>query len=123
MQHYILCAFRKVLTCAPVVLKVFREEGIWELIFSEKFFYFRPSSEELLLDIGIQSEGFLQTRDLSSGSESPKEDVKPIGVDVLQVEAISFLEFAATLDGNTNNLVKSSSPISCSTRVIILDSH
>ncbi|KAJ3679372.1 hypothetical protein LUZ60_017383 [Juncus effusus] len=91
MQHYILCAFRKVLVSSPALLKVFREEGVWDLIFSEKFFYFGSGigfpdfeGEE---KVGIFNPGLSQTE-----------------MDGLQVEAISFLEFAATHNGNTNNL-------------------
>nr|XP_029116201.1 BEACH domain-containing protein B isoform X4 [Elaeis guineensis] len=104
LQHYILCAFRKVLVSAPVLLETFREERIWDLIFSEKFFYFRPSLEEVDEEIHAHSDSVLVNSELPSTAESSKDQAKPIKVDILQVEAISFLEFVATLSGNTNNL-------------------
>ncbi|XP_038974909.1 BEACH domain-containing protein B isoform X2 [Phoenix dactylifera] len=104
LQHYILCAFRKVLVSAPALLETFREERIWDLIFSEKFFYFRPSSEEVDAEIDAQGDSVLVKSELPSTTESSKDQAKPIKVDILQVEAISFLEFVATLSGNTNNL-------------------
>lgn len=104
LQHYILCAFRRVLVAAPVLLKAFREEGIWELIFSEKFFYFGSSSGEFFSDIGIQREVLMMTYDLPSGYGITTDYARPPGVDILQVEAISFLEFSASLKDNTDNM-------------------
>lgn len=104
LQHCILCAFRKVLVSAPALLEVFREEGIWDLIFSEKFFYFRPSLEEVDAEAAPHNEGVLISSNLPSISEISKHQGKTIKVDILQVEAISFLEFVATLNGNTNNM-------------------
>ncbi|XP_066329470.1 BEACH domain-containing protein B-like isoform X1 [Miscanthus floridulus] len=94
MQHYMLCTFRKVLISAPALLKSFREEGLWDLIFSENFFYFGSS-----LDY-IQQNDQLIDAPKSIDSKSFNET----DVNVLQAEAISFLEFAATLNENSNNL-------------------
>ncbi|CAL9114662.1 unnamed protein product [Musa textilis] len=104
LQHYILCAFRKVLVSAPALLEIFREEKIWELIFSEKFFYFGSSLEEFKMGRGTFSSGVLIDREISYRPENPNDLAKPAEVDVLQVEAISFLEFVAALNGNKNNL-------------------
>ncbi|KAG0531834.1 hypothetical protein BDA96_04G056200 [Sorghum bicolor] len=94
MQHYMLCTFRKVLISAPALLKSFREEGLWDLIFSEKFFYFGSS-----LDYIQQNDQLIDApKSIDSRSFSETD------VNVLQAEAISFLEFAATLNENSNNL-------------------
>ncbi|XP_023157987.1 BEACH domain-containing protein B isoform X1 [Zea mays] len=94
MQHYMLCTFRKVLISAPALLKSFREEGLWDLIFSEKFFYFGSS-----LDYIQQNDQLIDApKSIDSKSFSETD------VNVLQAEAISFLEFAATLNENSNNL-------------------
>lgn len=104
-QHYILCAFRKVLVSAPALLEVFRKEGVWDMIFSEKFFYFGPSLEEVCFGSGVPTEHDAINSKQPADSERFEEETKQIGVEILQVEAISFLEFAATLSTNTNNLV------------------
>ncbi|CAM0946806.1 unnamed protein product [Alopecurus aequalis] len=99
LQNYMLCTFRKVLISAPVLLKSFREEGLWDLIFSEKFFYFGSSVECIHQIVGdTQNDHFIDATE-STGSKSNLADVN-----ILQSEAISFLEFAATLNENTNNL-------------------
>ncbi|XP_078166919.1 binding protein isoform X2 [Carex rostrata] len=93
LQHYILCAFRKVLVSSPALLKVFREEGVWELVFSEKFFYFGLSLERTnIVDYNKEKDRISPTM------------LSQTDMDEFQVEAISFLEFAATHNGNTNNL-------------------
>ncbi|KAJ4757798.1 BEACH domain-containing protein B [Rhynchospora pubera] len=93
LQHYILCAFRKVLVSSPALLKVFREEGVWDLVFSEKFFYFGLSLE------GTHFADYSKEKGRISPSMPSQRDM-----DEFQMEAISFLEFAATHNGNTNNL-------------------
>lgn len=98
LQHYMLSTFRKVLISAPVLLKSFREEGLWDLIFSEKFFYF-GSVDYIHQVVGeTQNDNFINATE-STGSKSNLADVN-----ILQSEAISFLEFAATLKENINNL-------------------
>uniref|UniRef100_J3L9U4 BEACH domain-containing protein n=2 Tax=Oryza brachyantha TaxID=4533 RepID=J3L9U4_ORYBR len=98
LQHYILCTFRKVLILVPALLKSFRAEGLWGLIFSEKFFYFGSSMEYIHHIVGdAQNDHFIDATD-SAGSKAQAD------VNILQAEAISFLEFAATLNENTNNL-------------------
>lgn len=100
MQHYVLCTFRKLLISAPALLKSFREEGLWDLIFSEKFFYFGSS-----LDYIQENDQLIDApKSINSKSFSVAD------VNVLQAEAISFLEFAATLNENSNNLVSQFSP-------------
>jgi len=109
LQHYMLSTFRKVLISAPVLLKSFREEGLWDLIFSEKIFYFGSSVEcihQIIGETETQTDHFTDATE-STGSKSNLPDVN-----ILQSEAISFLEFAATLNENTNNLVSEISPSS-----------
>ncbi|CAL1372181.1 unnamed protein product [Linum trigynum] len=69
LQHCVLDAFRKVLVSSPISLEVFREERIWDLIFSENFFYFGAG-----------------------------------GIEILQMEIVSYVEFAATCKGSVHNL-------------------
>ncbi|KAF7830030.1 BEACH domain-containing protein B isoform X1 [Senna tora] len=84
-----------------MTLEFFREEGIWDLIFSENFFYFDLASEE------NDGETFAQTEksEMFSASSSISSVAKVGGVNSLQMEVISFLEFAATSNGNAHNLV------------------
>jgi hypothetical protein len=94
LQHYMLCTFRKVLISSPALLKSFREEGLWNLIFSEKFFYFGSPAGYINLIIHEKwNDQFIDASE-STGSKS-----------IDQAEVISFLEFAATLSENSNNLV------------------
>jgi hypothetical protein len=65
---------------------------VWELVFSEKFFYFGPSLKRInIADYNKEKDGFTMPSQTD--------------MDEFQMEAISFLEFAATHNGNTNNLV------------------
>ncbi|KAG0476313.1 hypothetical protein HPP92_013154 [Vanilla planifolia] len=102
MQHCILSTFRRVLLFAPALLEVFREEGIWSMIFSEKFFCVGPFLEEL--DMEFEAKSKVKVSDVFAVSDIFEDKLKNSDVDILQVEAVSFLEFAATLTANTNNL-------------------
>uniref|UniRef100_A0A0D9YMP2 BEACH domain-containing protein n=1 Tax=Oryza glumipatula TaxID=40148 RepID=A0A0D9YMP2_9ORYZ len=100
LQHYILCTFRKVLISVPALLKSFRAEGLWSLIFSDKFFYFGSSMEYIHhIVCDTQNNHFIDATE-SAGSKG----LNQADVNILQAEAISFLEFAATINENTNNL-------------------
>lgn len=101
LQHCVLNAFRKVLVSSPGSLEVFREEGIWDLIFSENFFYFGPALEALSEEHCSYDEGY-------SPSNISNSHIKSGGVEILQMEVISFVEFAATSVGSVHNLVCSS---------------
>lgn len=94
LQHCVLNAFRMVLVSSPASLKVFRDEGIWELIFSENFFYFGPASDDLSAECCTYDESPPELLSAFSGFNS-----------ILQMEVISFVEFAATSDGSAHNLV------------------
>lgn len=85
-------------------LEIFREEGIWDLFFSENFFYFGPAFEEFTLESWTNNDDFLEkpeTYYATSSNCPPKVD----GVDLIQIEVISFVEFAATSCGSAHNLV------------------
>lgn len=105
LQHCVLNAFRKVLVTSPVSLKVFREEGIWELTFSENFFYFGPASDDLSRECCTYDE-FLNF-ELLSTSSGTNSQAQVCGIEILQMEVISFVEFAATSNGSAHNLVGS----------------
>lgn len=105
LQHYILYAFRKILVSSPALLEIFRGEGIWDLIFSENFFYFAPSLDDNSGEINAYAGRVQQSFELDSCSRPSKSHLKPTEVEILQMEVISFVEFAATLDGNAHNLV------------------
>ncbi|KAL5705340.1 hypothetical protein ACHQM5_023655 [Ranunculus cassubicifolius] len=104
LQHYILYAFRKVLCSLPTLLHIFREEGIWDLMFSENFFYFGPNSEGVSGEIGKYYEGNMPKSELWSSSNSTCSQLKGSEVETIQTEIISFVEFAATFVGTTHNM-------------------
>jgi hypothetical protein len=96
--------FKRVLISTPALLPAFREEGVWDLIFSGNFFYFGSSVEGTHFHIVTD----IQNGDINSTQISiESESLYCTDVNILQVEAISFLEFAATLNENTYNTVKS----------------
>ncbi|XP_062026093.1 BEACH domain-containing protein B isoform X1 [Rosa rugosa] len=102
LQHSVLNAFRMVLDASPVSLKVFRNEGIWELIFSENFFYFGPAPDDLSGECCTCIE-FLRKNEMLSSSSDIISQARVCGIEVLQMDVISFLEFAATSNGNPDN--------------------
>lgn len=96
--------FRRVLVSAPALLTAFREEGVWDLIFSEDCFYIGSSVSVEDIQFHIvredQNDNVKNNRKATNYESSYRTDVN-----ILQVEAISFLEFAATMNENTYNLV------------------
>ena len=93
LQNTVLNAFTNVLSSSPGSLEIFREEGIWDLIFSENFFYFESTSEHT-------------TGEIFSHNEEKSEVISALNsTRSLQMDVISFLEFAATSNGNAHNLV------------------
>ncbi|VAI91915.1 unnamed protein product [Triticum turgidum subsp. durum] len=101
IQIYTIRTFRRVLVSAPALLTAFREEGVWDLIFSEDCFYVGSSVEDIQFHIGTenQNDNVRNNRTATDSQSSCRTDVN-----ILQLEAISFLEFAATLNENTYNL-------------------
>ncbi|XP_044956208.1 BEACH domain-containing protein B-like isoform X2 [Hordeum vulgare subsp. vulgare] len=101
IQIYTIRTFRRVLVSSPALLTAFREEGVWDLIFSEDCFYVESSVEDIQFHIGTenQNDNVRNNRKATDYKSSYRIDVN-----ILQVEAISFLEFAATLNENTYNL-------------------
>lgn len=104
LHHSVLSTFRKVLVSFPTLLDVFRAEGVWEFVFSENFFYFGPVSSEFL-GANCANSGILVSRSEEFSKFTCIEGGGSIKIDVLQIEAISLMEFAATLSGNSHNLV------------------
>lgn len=104
LQHYALDAFTKILVSSPVSLEVFREEGVWDLIFSENFFYFGPDSEEMARECGNYNQGFPGHLDKNMSSSSITIQTNISSYEILQMEVISFVEFAATCNGTADNL-------------------
>ncbi|XP_054792696.1 BEACH domain-containing protein B isoform X2 [Prosopis cineraria] len=100
LQEAVLNAFKDVVSSSPMSLEFFREEGIWDLIFSENFFYFEVPSEENSGETFAYSE----RSEFFSASSSNSSISKEGRVNILQMEVISFLEFAATSNGNSHNL-------------------
>lgn len=98
MQHCALNAFKKVLTSSAPLLEVFRKEGIWDLIFSENFFYFGSFS-------GEYSEGSTPYPDESPEKVEEYSASGSTGILILQIETSSFVELAATSNGSIDNLV------------------
>uniref|UniRef100_K3Y3D9 Neurobeachin alpha-solenoid region domain-containing protein n=1 Tax=Setaria italica TaxID=4555 RepID=K3Y3D9_SETIT len=100
LQYYMIRMFKRVLISTPALLPAFREEGVWDLIFSGNFFYFGSAVEDTHFDIVTD----VQNGDINSSRISiDSESLYCTDVNILQVEAISFLEFAATLNENTYN--------------------
>ncbi|XWS25391.1 hypothetical protein CRYUN_Cryun27aG0064600 [Craigia yunnanensis] len=104
LQHCFLNAFRKVLISSPALLEVFRKEGIWDLIFSENFFYFGAASEEFSEEFTPYHEGSPEKLEKYSASGSNAVQLKFGGIGIMQIEAISFVELAATSNGSVHNL-------------------
>ncbi|CAL5383977.1 unnamed protein product [Camellia sinensis] len=104
LQHYALFAFRKVLVSSPSLLDVFRAEGVWDLIFSENFFYFGPASAEGFGELRKYDEVPPWNLEIYSSSDGLGSQLNGSEVDILQIEVISFVEFAATLNGSSHNL-------------------
>ncbi|XVE60616.1 hypothetical protein DITRI_Ditri05aG0142300 [Diplodiscus trichospermus] len=102
LQHCVLNAFRKVLISSAVLLEVFRREGIWDLIFSENFFYFGSASEEFCEEFTSYHEGSPQKLEKYSASRSNAPNFG--GIEIIQMEVISFVESAATSNGSVHNL-------------------
>lgn len=98
LQQFVLNAFKKVLLLSPVSLEVFREERIWDLVFSENFFYFEQTAEEFSEDCLLYNEGTF------SSSMNSNTRVKTSVVEILQMEVISFVELAATSNGSVHNV-------------------
>ena len=103
LQNTVLNAFRNLLSSSPMSLEIFHEEGIWDLIFSENFFYFESGSDESAGQIFADTE----KSEISSASRSTGNTEEVTGVNSLQMQVISFVEFASTSDGNTQNMVGS----------------
>lgn len=106
LQNTVLNAFRNLLSSSPNALEIFREEGIWDLIFSENFFYFELASEESAGQIFVYNE----KSEMLSGSSITTDKPEVNGVNCLQMEVMSFVEFAATSNGNAQNMVGSILP-------------
>ncbi|XP_015579782.2 BEACH domain-containing protein B isoform X1 [Ricinus communis] len=104
LQHSVLEAFRKILASTPSSLEVFREEGIWDLIFSENFFYFGPASEEVSGEYFTCYDRFKEKYETAFPSGSADSQTKASGIEILQMEIVSFVEFAATCNGSVHNL-------------------
>ncbi|CAK7347274.1 unnamed protein product [Dovyalis caffra] len=104
LQHCVLDAFKKVLVSSPVSLEAFREEGIWDLIFSENFFYFGPESEEMAGECCSYNQGFPGQHGRNLPSSSITNQTKISSFEILQMEVISFVEFAATCNGIVDNV-------------------
>uniref|UniRef100_A0A0E0Q1M9 BEACH domain-containing protein n=1 Tax=Oryza rufipogon TaxID=4529 RepID=A0A0E0Q1M9_ORYRU len=101
LQLYMIRTFRMVLVSKPTLLTAFREEGVWDLIFSENCFYFGSSVEDMQFHIVAE----VQNEDINGNTEpTDSESLYLSDVNILQLEAISFLEYAATLNENKYNL-------------------
>lgn len=105
MQHSVLTAFRKFLVSSPASLEIFREEGIWDLFFSENFFYFGHASEDFSLECCTNNDDDSSEKPETYYATSSNSPLKVEGVDIIQIEVISFVEFASTTCGSAHNLV------------------
>lgn len=76
-------------------------------MFSENFFHFASGSDES----AGQMFGYSEKSEILSASRSTGNTAEVNGVNSLQMEVISFVEFAATCSGNTQNMVGSFIPL------------
>ncbi|KAK6938070.1 PH-BEACH domain [Dillenia turbinata] len=104
LQRNVLYTFRKVLVSSPMLLDTFREEGIWDFIFSENFFYFRPALEDFGGGYCTFGKGFSMKFDINRSYSCTESPVKSGECEILQLEVISFVEFAATFNTSAHNL-------------------
>lgn len=89
------------LAACPGVLSLFHEEGLWEVMFSEYFFYFEMSS-----DIAMDGRRLSDVQVLySSGIFDYGDHEEIIDSEPLRLEVISFVELAATANNSNDNLV------------------
>ncbi|KAK3423455.1 hypothetical protein EUGRSUZ_F00430 [Eucalyptus grandis] len=103
LQHFTLNAFRKVLVSLPASIEVFRDEGLWELFFSENFFYFGSAFHESCTEICKSHEGSSAMCEVSSSNFTVNQ-LKASHTEILQMEIISFVELAATSRESVHNL-------------------
>lgn len=107
LQHHVLFVLRKVLILSPSQLDVFRSEGVWDFIFSENFFYFGSVSAECAAGYNSYSEILPWDYVCNLDPNLTGLQVNSNEIEILQTEVISILELAATLTGNSHNLVGS----------------
>ncbi|MCO5595748.1 hypothetical protein L7F22_049796 [Adiantum nelumboides] len=94
LQHYTLHVFKKMLAASPTVLAVFREEGLWEVVFSKYFFYYEMDAAADSVDQeSSQKEVNTFLHPYEKGADS----------EPLQLEVISLVELAATASGSYEN--------------------
>ncbi|XP_038715869.1 BEACH domain-containing protein B isoform X2 [Tripterygium wilfordii] len=103
LQHCVLIALRNILVSSPMSLEILRDEGIWDLIFSENFFYFGPALEGASTESSTSNEGSLGKLG-ESISDSSDSQLKANGIEILRMQVISFVELAATINGSVHNL-------------------
>ncbi|KAK2977991.1 hypothetical protein RJ640_023529 [Escallonia rubra] len=104
LQLYVLFVLRKVLVLSPPLLDVFRSEGVWDFVFSENFFYSGPAPMEFPKDFCRYNEVLPSISESYFGSNCTTSRINTKESDTLQVELISVVEFAATLNGSSHNL-------------------
>ncbi|PIN12837.1 Conserved WD40 repeat-containing protein [Handroanthus impetiginosus] len=104
MQHFVLFAFKKILVSSPSLVDVFRVEGVWDFIFSENFFYFGSAPAEFSGENCSRIHIPVMDDEGYCGSSSIEYGVQTKEGETLQVEVISFMEFAATISGSSHNL-------------------
>ncbi|XP_047328635.1 BEACH domain-containing protein B isoform X2 [Impatiens glandulifera] len=102
IQHYVLFAFRKLLVSTPTLIELLRAESIWDLVFSDNFFYFGSASGECL-EYDRYSDVPIYGLDVSSG-DLTNQKAAGFEFDILQIEVVSFVEFVATLNGSSHNM-------------------
>lgn len=96
LQHYVLCLFRKMLAISPSVLAVFREEGLWQVLFSEYFFYF---------EMGFEHDALHHQDSPVIGAVADSETFSQNQESIpLQLEVISFVEIAAIGNSDYDNV-------------------
>lgn len=101
------------LAASPAVLSLFHEEGLWEVMFSEHFFYFDMEIEVLS---GERSQESFQDGAIRGLLNFTHND-ESIDSEPLRLEVISFVELAATSTSSFDNGVRALSIKTCNAGV------
>ncbi|CAK9237200.1 unnamed protein product [Sphagnum troendelagicum] len=126
LQHYTLCVLKKLLELSPSVLQLYQEDGVWDVMFSQYFFYFglgdyimqgfettagstMGSSLVVTANRTVCEAPLSASTGIEDGADHEDYVIRiPDSMDMepLRLEVISFVELAATVNGTQNNLAE-----------------
>ncbi len=117
---------KKLLELSPSVLQLYQEDGVWDVMFSQYFFYFglgdysmqgfeTTAGSTMGSSLVVTAKGTVCEAHLSASTGiedgADHEDYiiqipDSMDMEPLRLEVISFVELAATVNGTQNNLVR-----------------